>query len=34
MRIPEDWNNNDNPPYIYWMYYFYANLYSLNNLRK
>ena len=34
MKIPEDWNGDDNPPYIYWMYYFYANMYSLNTLRK
>ena len=34
IKVPQDWNSNKNPPYIYWMYYFYANLYSLNMVRK
>jgi AMP deaminase len=31
---PEDWTANENPPYSYWSYYIYANLYNINNLRK
>ena len=34
MKMPEDWNTNESPPYIYWIYYLYANIYSLNQLRK
>jgi len=31
---PEEWNVSDNPPYSYWSYYIYANLYVLNNIRR
>ena len=31
---PADWNSPVNPPYYYWLYYFYANIYNLNVLRK
>ena len=31
---PGDWNKPKNPHYAYWIYYFYANLYSLNHLRQ
>jgi len=31
---PDDWTRDDNPPYGYWNYYFYANLTNLNHLRK
>lgn len=31
---PIDWTVSDNPPYSYWSYYIYANLYVLNNIRR
>eukprot|EP01083_Nonionella_stella_P261427 890169_1 len=31
---PKDWQYKTNPPYSMWMYYLYANLYSLNKLRE
>lgn len=31
---PRDWDSDSNPPYTYWMYYMYANIRSLNALRK
>jgi AMP deaminase len=31
---PKDWVEEKNPPYAYWTYYIYANLYSLNALRQ
>jgi len=31
---PGDWNVTDNPPYSYWVYYIYSNLYVLNHLRR
>ena len=34
MTFPEQWIINDNPPYCYWIYYLYANIYTLNMLRK
>lgn len=30
---PEEWDVIDNPPYGYWMYYLYANLCCINQLR-
>lgn len=33
-KDPREWNKDNNPHYIYWIYYIYANLYSLNTLRK
>jgi AMP deaminase len=33
MPAPEDWTTSESPPYAYWMYYTYANLCVLNNLR-
>lgn len=30
---PEDWDNTDNPSYVYYLYYFAANLYVLNKFR-
>ena len=30
---PEEWTACENPPYGYWMYYLYANLCILNQLR-
>lgn len=32
--IPKDWNNDRNPPYTYWIYYIYANIFTLNAIRK
>ncbi|GAB7342631.1 hypothetical protein MBLNU457_g0796t1 [Dothideomycetes sp. NU457] len=31
---PREWNNKDNPPYSYWIYYLFANMASLNVWRK
>lgn len=32
---PEEWDSKtENPPYTYWMYYMYANIRSLNSLRR
>mmetsp|Transcript_45118 Transcript_45118/g.107286 ORF Transcript_45118/g.107286 Transcript_45118/m.107286 type:complete len:747 (+) Transcript_45118:81-2321(+) len=31
---PEDWTSDNNPPYTYWMYHMYANIRSLNALRR
>lgn len=31
---PEDWTADDNPPYTYYLFYMYANIMVLNNLRK
>eukprot|EP01119_Soliformovum_irregulare_P025020 TRINITY_DN9131_c0_g1_i1.p1 TRINITY_DN9131_c0_g1~~TRINITY_DN9131_c0_g1_i1.p1 ORF type:complete len:1428 (-),score=462.09 TRINITY_DN9131_c0_g1_i1:547-4461(-) len=31
---PADWNSDENPPYMYWMYYMWANIYSLNKFRE
>lgn len=33
-QSPSDWIRKDNPPYIYWLYYMYANMVSLNHIRK
>jgi AMP deaminase len=30
---PDEWTSTSNPPYAYWMYYTYANLCALNQLR-
>ncbi|KAF1951894.1 AMP deaminase [Byssothecium circinans] len=32
--FPHEWNNKQNPPYSYWMYYLFANMASLNSWRK
>ena len=34
MPHPKDWNGHENPPYSYWAYYIYANLCTLNELRR
>jgi AMP deaminase len=34
MPTPDKWDQNDNPPYAYYSYYFYANILILNKLRK
>ncbi|XP_039987820.1 AMP deaminase 3b isoform X2 [Xiphias gladius] len=31
---PEAWTTDDNPPYTYYLFYMYANVMVLNNLRK
>jgi AMP deaminase len=31
--LPDDWCAAENPPYGYWMYYMYANICTLNQLR-
>jgi AMP deaminase len=31
---PEDWDSETNPPYSYWMYHMYANIRSLNAIRR
>uniref|UniRef100_A0A8C9ZZG2 AMP deaminase n=1 Tax=Sander lucioperca TaxID=283035 RepID=A0A8C9ZZG2_SANLU len=31
---PEEWTTDDNPPYTYYLFYMYANIMVLNNLRK
>ncbi|XP_033823902.2 AMP deaminase 3b isoform X2 [Periophthalmus magnuspinnatus] len=31
---PEEWSSDDNPPYTYYLFYMYANIMVLNNLRK
>mmetsp|Transcript_21215 Transcript_21215/g.48713 ORF Transcript_21215/g.48713 Transcript_21215/m.48713 type:complete len:746 (-) Transcript_21215:214-2451(-) len=31
---PEDWTSDSNPPYTYWMFFMYANIRSLNALRR
>ncbi len=32
--IPKDWNDEQNPPYNYWIYHLFANMASLNVWRK
>jgi AMP deaminase len=34
MPTPAEWNIKHNPPYAYYTYYVYANLFSLNKLRE
>ncbi|CAK1547507.1 unnamed protein product [Leptosia nina] len=34
MRSPDEWNDEENPPYAYYLYYMYANMVTLNQLRK
>ncbi|CAH4034184.1 unnamed protein product [Pieris brassicae] len=34
MRSPEEWDDEENPPYAYYLYYMYANMVTLNQLRK
>lgn len=31
--VPEEWDNKNNPPYSYYLYYMYANMAALNNWR-
>ena len=32
--LPEDWTSAENPPYVYYIYYTYANMAVLNALRE
>ena len=32
--LPGDWCNEENPPYMYYLYYTYANMVVLNNFRR
>ncbi|CAH0728659.1 unnamed protein product, partial [Brenthis ino] len=34
MKTPDEWDDEENPPYAYYLYYMYANLTTLNQLRK
>ncbi|KAG4306443.1 hypothetical protein PORY_000431 [Pneumocystis oryctolagi] len=34
LPYPANWNNLENPPYAYWLYYTFANLVTLNYWRK
>ncbi|XP_075983310.1 AMP deaminase 2-like isoform X2 [Anticarsia gemmatalis] len=33
-RTPEEWDDEENPPYAYYLYYMYANMTVLNQIRK
>ena len=32
--LPSDWSSEENPPYMYYLYYTYANMVVLNNFRR
>lgn len=32
--LPEQWTTDENPPYVYYIYYMYANIQALNNFRR
>ena len=32
--LPENWTTDENPPYVYYLYYMYANIQALNNFRR
>ncbi|KAG6442039.1 hypothetical protein O3G_MSEX002162 [Manduca sexta] len=34
VKTPEEWDDEENPPYAYYLYYMYANIVALNQLRK
>ncbi|XP_026743053.1 AMP deaminase 2-like isoform X2 [Trichoplusia ni] len=34
MKSPEKWDDEENPPYAYYLYYMYANMTILNHIRK
>ncbi|XP_034833968.1 AMP deaminase 2-like isoform X2 [Maniola hyperantus] len=34
VRIPADWDDEENPPYAYYLYYMFANITVLNHFRK
>ena len=31
---PNDWTSEENPPYVYYIYYMYSNLMVLNRFRR
>lgn len=32
--LPENWREDENPPYAYYLYYMFANMTALNHLRR
>lgn len=32
--VPDQWTNEENPPYAYYLYYMFSNLTVLNQLRR
>ena len=34
LQTPDEWTDNENPPYSYYIYYMYANITMLNHLRR
>jgi len=34
IKLPQDWVEEENPPYNYYLYYLFANLCVLNHFRK
>ncbi|CAF1035707.1 unnamed protein product [Rotaria sordida] len=34
ITYPDQWNTNENPPYAYYLFYMYANILALNQLRR
>ncbi|CAH4034182.1 AMP deaminase 2 isoform X4 [Pieris brassicae] len=34
VRVPQQWDDEENPPYAYYLYYMYANITVLNHFRK
>ncbi|XP_047993994.1 AMP deaminase 2-like isoform X2 [Leguminivora glycinivorella] len=34
VRRPAEWTNEENPPYVYYLYYMYCNMVVLNQLRR
>ncbi|XP_068619341.1 AMP deaminase 2-like [Battus philenor] len=34
MKRPEEWDDEENPPYAYYLYYMYANMTVLNQIRR
>lgn len=34
MKRPDEWDDEENPPYSYYLYYMYANVSVLNQIRK
>ncbi|XP_022130402.1 AMP deaminase 2 isoform X4 [Pieris rapae] len=34
VRVPSQWDDEENPPYAYYLYYMYANITVLNHFRK
>ena len=34
LPTPDQWTTTDNPPYAYYMYFMWANIYVLNQFRR